>query len=264
MYFIGKKMSLRKSLRSSSSFINPDSVAIYYCQNKLDPEFLVKKFINSAIGFGVFVTKDISSGEFLCEYDGILSDKEPNNSQTNNYLFSNIAHCGKKFYLDGSNSKQMGAYINDTSVQYQNCNMKKVVVDNKPCLCLFAIKDIKSGTELRYNYGDKADNLWWRTDKTLLQPYILSDGTCVPAISKQHSLKVSEVLKLMKNESLPVEKSKVVQNTSKVEFSSKSLNPPFIKIEDKSRLYRPMYKEEIESGFPFNLSFKRKFPSQFK
>ncbi|XP_065679511.1 uncharacterized protein LOC124814412 isoform X1 [Hydra vulgaris] len=161
--------------------------------------------------------------------------------------------------FNGSNSKQMGAYINDTSVQYQNCNMKKVVVDNKPCLCLFAIKDIKSGTELRYNYGDKADNLWWRTDKTLLQPYILSDGTCVPAISKQHSLKVSEVLKLMKNESLPVEKSKVVQNTSKVEFSSKSLNPPFIKIEDKSRLYRPMYKEEIESGFPLIFHLKESF-----
>ncbi|XP_065680801.1 uncharacterized protein LOC105845542 isoform X4 [Hydra vulgaris] len=168
-------MSLRKSLRSSSSFISPENVARYFCQKKIDPDFLVKKFINSAIGFGVFVTKDVLPGEFLCEYDGVLLEKEPNNSESNNYLFSNIIHCGKKFYLDGSNSKQMGAFINDTSVQYQNCKMKKVILDNKPCLCLFSVSEIKSGTELRYNYGDNVENLWWRTNKILLQPYNLSD-----------------------------------------------------------------------------------------
>ena len=32
--------------------------------------------------------------------------------------------------------------------------MKKIIVDNKPHLCLFAIKKIEIGSEIEYNYGD--------------------------------------------------------------------------------------------------------------
>jgi len=38
--------------------------------------------------------------------------------------------------------------------------MKMVEVDNKPHLCLFALKDLVPGTELRYDYGD--GNYAWR------------------------------------------------------------------------------------------------------
>ena len=41
--------------------------------------------------------------------------------------------------------------------------MKKFTIDHEPRLCLVALKDIKSGTELRYDYGDKT-NLFWRKD----------------------------------------------------------------------------------------------------
>ena len=37
--------------------------------------------------------------------------------------------------------------------------MKKVIVDDKPFLCLFATEDIKTDEELRYNYG--VTNLPW-------------------------------------------------------------------------------------------------------
>lgn len=40
-----------------------------------------------------------------------------------------------------------------------NCKMVKVVVDNQPRLCLFAIQDISKDTELRYDYG-VADGPW--------------------------------------------------------------------------------------------------------
>ena len=38
--------------------------------------------------------------------------------------------------------------------------MKKVVVDNVPHLCLFAIRDITINEELRYDYG--INDLPWR------------------------------------------------------------------------------------------------------
>ena len=38
--------------------------------------------------------------------------------------------------------------------------MKKVMVHSLPHLCLFAVKEIFSGTELRYDYGVK--DLPWR------------------------------------------------------------------------------------------------------
>lgn len=38
--------------------------------------------------------------------------------------------------------------------------MKKILLDDKPHLCLFAIKHINIGEEITYNYGDS--NWPWR------------------------------------------------------------------------------------------------------
>jgi len=39
--------------------------------------------------------------------------------------------------------------------------MKKIIVDNKPHLCLFSLKKIEIGDEIDYNYGDSK---WpWRS-----------------------------------------------------------------------------------------------------
>ena len=38
--------------------------------------------------------------------------------------------------------------------------MKKLVFNNVPHLCLFALTDINQGAELRYNYGE--DDYPWR------------------------------------------------------------------------------------------------------
>ena len=53
----------------------------------------------------------------------------------------------------------MGIFVND-SKEGANTSMQKVVIDAKPYLCLFALKDIEEGEELRYNYN--APNLSWR------------------------------------------------------------------------------------------------------
>lgn len=53
---------------------------------------------------------------------------------------------------------RLGRLINDSDSP--NCVMKKVMVYSLPHLCLFALRDIVSGTELRYDYGVK--DLPWR------------------------------------------------------------------------------------------------------
>lgn len=49
--------------------------------------------------------------------------------------------------------------VNDSKTG--NCVMKKIVVAGKPHLCLFVVRSLKPGEELRYNYGDDK-NLFWR------------------------------------------------------------------------------------------------------
>jgi SET domain-containing protein len=40
--------------------------------------------------------------------------------------------------------------------------MKIIVCNGYPRLCLFALRDIDAGEELRYDYGDDPANLFWR------------------------------------------------------------------------------------------------------
>jgi len=56
---------------------------------------------------------------------------------------------------DGS----LGRQVSDDNIQ-PNSVMKLIEVDKSPHLCLFALKDMMTGTELRYNYGDA--EYYWR------------------------------------------------------------------------------------------------------
>lgn len=51
--------------------------------------------------------------------------------------------------------------VNDSPRDKANSIMKKVAINGKIYLCLFAIRDIDIGTELRYDYG--VPDLPWRT-----------------------------------------------------------------------------------------------------
>ena len=43
--------------------------------------------------------------------------------------------------------------VNDDN-KHPNCVMKLLEVDKSPHLCLFAVEDLRAGTELRYDYGE--------------------------------------------------------------------------------------------------------------
>lgn len=58
------------------------------------------------------------------------------------------------FSVDASREDgSLGRLVNDNH-KSPNCIMKKVIVNGRPHLCLFAVKNIQAGTEIDYNYGD--------------------------------------------------------------------------------------------------------------
>jgi len=64
------------------------------------------------------------------------------------------------FSLDASSTDRLGRYINDAPRAYANCAPKALPVDGRPRIIINAIKAIKAGTELRYDYG--GSDLPWR------------------------------------------------------------------------------------------------------
>ena len=56
------------------------------------------------------------------------------------------------FSVDATLEKRLGKFVNHSS-RHANCVMKCVMVDDKPHLCLFALKELSHGDELRYHYG---------------------------------------------------------------------------------------------------------------
>ena len=60
---------------------------------------------------------------------------------------------------DGS----LGRLVNDDH-RNPNANIRIVVYEDKPHLCLFAVGDIPANTEIRYSYGDHSDGHFpWRS-----------------------------------------------------------------------------------------------------
>ena len=69
------------------------------------------------------------------------------------------------FSLDATKDDgSLGRLVND-SKYFPNAKVKLLNVDNVPRLCLFTLKTISSGEEIRYFYGE--DNLPWHADVSL-------------------------------------------------------------------------------------------------
>lgn len=95
-----------------------------------------------------------------CLYRGIYTCP----TETPKLLFQFINYLSCTFFsVDATASTCVARYVNDAPPKDSNCVMKKVLVTEGPNerLCLFANKDIKSGTEIRYDYG-VGNELPWR------------------------------------------------------------------------------------------------------
>lgn len=77
------------------------------------------------------------------------------------YIFYKHIFC---FSIDASTTVCLARMVNDVDkFTKANCIIKKIIVNNAPHLCIFALRDINKDDELRYDYGEK--NTPWRKRK---------------------------------------------------------------------------------------------------
>ena len=89
------------------------------------------------------------------------------------------------FSIDAScEDGSLGWLVNDDE-KSPNCKMKKLIIQVKPHLCLFAVEDIQAESEVIYNYGESK---WpWQT-QVRLRLYIRSLKLKLPGSHWMQSL----------------------------------------------------------------------------
>ncbi|OMO57166.1 hypothetical protein COLO4_35487 [Corchorus olitorius] len=107
-------------------------------------------------GFGLRMLENISAGQFLIEYVGEVLDMQAFEARQKEYAARGQRH----FYfmtLNGSEvidacvKGNLGRFINHSCDP--NCRTEKWMVDGEICIGLFALRDIKKGEELTFDYN---------------------------------------------------------------------------------------------------------------
>ena len=108
-------------------------------------------------GEGLFATKDIAAGSFICCYEGeLLSCREGKRrfceypESFGSYLVE-FRLKEKQYFLDGTAQRSYGRCINH-SVK-PNLKGKSKMWNGKPVLYFVASENIKAGSELLWDYG---------------------------------------------------------------------------------------------------------------
>jgi SET domain-containing protein len=96
----------------------------------------------SYAGLGLFALRPFKKGERIIEYFGPLFHS--NEEISNKYLFE----VSKDVYIDGSSRHNTARYINHSCAP--NCEVR-----GRSRLWIYAIKNIKPGDELSYDYGEE-------------------------------------------------------------------------------------------------------------
>ncbi|PIK48866.1 hypothetical protein BSL78_14268 [Apostichopus japonicus] len=189
-----------------------------WVEKKQDPPGTVVRFVSHEIGKGVFAEKNFNKGEFLFEYDGQLkpADDTVEDDQTfifhfkcdgKNLYYSCVLTCvevlivtfanplhilmnmliGEKTWIlcsiDATASKRNGRFAND---EWRNPNayVKKASLLEIPKLLIFARRNIITGEEIRFDYGQK--DATWRYK-------VASEGMATSNEGSQNLIDQSEV-----------------------------------------------------------------------
>lgn len=116
-----------------------------------DHHFKLVKVKRGLSGLGLFAGEDIKKGELIIEYIGnILNKEEAAKIETNQYLFE----VNKNKTIDGRVRWNIARYCNHACEEAGNAesDVKKGRVFIK------AIKNIKEGEEILYDYGEEFVN----------------------------------------------------------------------------------------------------------
>ena len=110
------------------------------------PEGLQVK--RSSAGLGLFATRAFKKGERIIEYFGREISKEEEYTSRSKYLFE----VNSKKTIDGTTRENFARYINHS--HKPNCEPNIV----KGRIWIDALKSIKPGEELTYDYGEEYVN----------------------------------------------------------------------------------------------------------
>jgi uncharacterized protein len=99
----------------------------------------------SKTGKGLFALENIPKGACIIEYIGRAIPFEEQESAKGRYLFT----TGKKTMVDGNIKENTAKYIN------HSCRPNCEATGPEGHVYIMAIKNIKAGDELNYNYGDE-------------------------------------------------------------------------------------------------------------
>ncbi|XP_056407414.1 uncharacterized protein LOC130299346 [Hyla sarda] len=138
---------------------NPENDAKYHIITNTDKEGLTAKHINPYKGRGVFALTPMEKGDFVVEFRGELIDVAESQRRQRIYHEAQKVYMyefqsgGKLWCIDAvREDASLGRLVNDEH-RNPNCKIKRIMVDGRPHLCLFAIRDINPGEEITYNYG---------------------------------------------------------------------------------------------------------------
>ena len=123
--------------------IDPYCIFCHVMQEK-SKKVIVKKSIKG-MGKGLCADEDIFAGDFVIEYVGkILDSKEADKLKTR-YLFE----IDERYTIDGSPAFNTARYIN----HFCDANLEARIETGS--INLYALRDIKKGEELGFDYGEE-------------------------------------------------------------------------------------------------------------
>ncbi|KAL2270219.1 hypothetical protein VTJ83DRAFT_2403 [Remersonia thermophila] len=137
-------------------------------QRGVQKALLMGKSQLEACGYGLFAAEDIAQDDFVIEYTGELISHDEGVRRENrrgdvfdeenkvSYLFTLLEQEG--IWVDAAMYGNLSRYINHAS---NNCNImpRIMYVNHEFRIKFIALRDIKAGEELFFNYGDNFPNL---------------------------------------------------------------------------------------------------------
>jgi hypothetical protein len=116
-----------------------------------------KKMTENGKEYGLFVMEDCKIGDFIIEYVGKVVQTE---HTINNIYYMSIN--GARLWINATNMGGWAKFINHSCDP--NCILNQWEVDGLPRMCFFAIKEIKEGAELTFDYNWECDEKQTRTE----------------------------------------------------------------------------------------------------
>ncbi|KAK6089679.1 hypothetical protein P3W45_001321 [Vairimorpha bombi] len=163
--FIGCSCKKGCDLRCRCSRLNKEC-SIYCkctkCENILVTKSVPKKtyvYPSTVAGYGCFAGESIKQGEFVIEYVGEIIDKDEGQRRSNFYDAKKVSYLfdysfeNKTGFIDANYIGNNSRFINHSKCP--NIYSKIVEVDKIRRICFFALRDIKIGEELFFDYNYK-------------------------------------------------------------------------------------------------------------